>query len=373
MHLLKSSIIFGLTLVWALSICITTASAWTVAGLQVDFADHLDPRLQDEIQEELDQLLTDSHRYDWIGVDDVIDALDGQQPDCFESQCLVDYGQRLGARVGLRVRIDEEAQFYDWVIDFYDLHSGDLLAREEGTCELCGRAEVVQQFRTSMQANLALLDLGDREPAEPIEPRVALGEGITELRVSVVPDDTRIFLDEEPIGVGEASIELDEGTYELRLSHDEHRGLSETIIVSSDSAPLFILRIHLADAPGAQRRVITRGDGFVDRIENRRVLIGSTALGVGTGLTIASFILAGLHGQPACSGDVPLQRCPDVYRTAGLATTTTIVGTLAVASGIALIAWPWLAGKQNEPLEGSVDITPSLGSDFTGLSVNGRF
>lgn len=351
---------------------LATASAHTVAGLQVEFADHLDERLQDEIEEELARFFNDSYRYDWIAPAEVARLLGGA-PDCFDTECLAEYGLSLEARVGLRIIVDEEAQFYDLELHFYDLDDGKALATEEASCELCGRAEVINQFRTSLQTTLALLNIDDR-PTLPIGSVVELDEGITELRISVIPSDTRIFLDEEPVGVGEASIPLDEGTYEVRFSHDTHHGLRETLIVSEDSAPLFIMRVHLRHgSEGMQRTVVTRGDGLVDQIEDHRVTIGATALGVGAGLTIASFILAGLHGQPACSADVPVHRCPDVYRTSGLAMTTTIIGTLSIAGGAALIAWPWLAGSTREPTEAGVDVAPTVGSGFGGLSIQGRF
>lgn len=350
---------------------IAGAEAYTVAGLGVDFADHLDDRLEDEIDAELGTFFEESYRYDWLAPDVVADRLGGA-PDCFDQDCLVDYGERLNARVGLVIVVEEQNQIYDWELTYYDLASGQSLATEAATCELCGRSEVVSQFRTSLQSSLTLLDLDD-QAEEPIEPTVDDHDAATEVRISVVPDDTRIFLDEEPVGVGDISLELDEGTYEVRFSHDTHHGLRETIIVTEDSAPLFVMRVHLRQGAGTQRTIITRGNGLVDQIEDQRVIIGASALGVGAGLTILSFILSGIHGQPACDASVPVYRCPEVYDTNGWATTTTILGTLSMAGGAALIAWPWLAGEADAPAEAGLNLSPTVGQGFGGLNINGRF
>lgn len=350
------------------------AAAEPAVGLQTDYGDNTDPAVEDAVRDELLDVFDTSSRYQWLAPEEGIEQLDVALQDCFERDCLQQIGDELDARLGLRVQFDVENEIYEWTVDFYDLDAGISLASEQATCELCGRAEVLQQFRASLQGNLVTLDPGDIRAEEPLETETDADSAQTEVRISVIPEDTRIFVDDDPVDTGQATLELEEGRYEVRFSHDTHRGLSEELIITEDSASLMVLRIHLADAGSEQRTVFTRGNGLVDQIEPHRSTIGWSAVGAGAALTVGSFFLAGAHGQPTCSDDIALRRCPTVYNTAGLATTTTIIGVTGLIGGAALLTWPWLAGEtQDEPVEAGFDVAPAVHSDFTGLSIRGLF
>ena len=352
----------------------SSASAETVAGLAADYGDGVADTMIDDIDAELTDIFDSSSRYDWLPPDEARSELDGDLLDCFDEECLIAIGEQLEAPIGLRFDFDVEREIYEWTVDFYDLDSGSPLATEQGTCELCGRAETLEQFRASVHGNLVTLDrVEPEEPAEPIEPEPDPDIAMTEVQIATFPDDARIFVDDEPVGRGEATIELDEGTHEVRFSHDAHQGLREEIVITEDSAPLFVLRVNLGTGPEEQHRVITRGDGLVDRIERQRPLIGWSAVGVGTALTVASYMLARLHNEPACASDVDIRRCPDRWRTAGIATTTAVVGTLGLATGVTLLAWPLLAGDERDATEPDVSLAPTTDGESAGFSIRGTF
>lgn len=348
------------------------ARAQTIAGLKVEIEGELSDSLKQELRDTFDQVLSDSPRFHWLGFRQTRQALPLAVLDCFTADCLVQAGDHLGAQIGLFIDFEEDTGIYEWTLSFYDLLEGAPLHEERGLCELCGRQEVVDQFTSSLELSLANIPRQGYESAGPLDTRLNQpADGKVEVRVAVVPEDTRIFIDDEPAGVGNAEIRLEPGTYELRLSHDTHHGLRETLIISEASPPLVILRAHLSGSRAEQRTVLTRGDGLIDHIEPNRKIIAISALGAGGVMTIAGYIIAGLHGQPACPQTTAFTDCPDLYRTAGLGTTIAILGGISMVSGGVLLAWPLLAGSQKEkPYSGS---SLQVGVGPTGFSLSGRF
>lgn len=348
------------------------AFAYTVAGLKVEFSDQVQSPLLEQLEEALAQVFADSTRHDWIPANQARGRLTPIVRDCFTEDCLQRAGSTLGAEVGLRVEFGVESQIYEWTVQFYDLTRGRALTQEQGTCEFCGRTEVLEQFQASIRGPLALLSLDESRPG-PVETHIdVIEEGVAEIRISVVPDDTRIFIDDEPVGVGNVTIRLEEGSYEIRFSHDTHHGLRETLVITESSAPLMIFRVHLRRGQGRHRAVVTRGDGLMDNIEDRRNTYGLAAVGGGVILTVAGYFITRLHGQPTC-GNVPVSQCPDLYNTAFMGTTITVIGALSIASGGVLLSWPWLAGTQGDPQPMALEVAPAVNRHFTGFSLRGRF
>lgn len=366
-------IVLGVLLFWVPF----SASAGLVAGLQVEVEGELEEALVEELREEMQSIFATSSRFDWAGFRGPRGQLDEATRDCFTEECLRRVGERTGAQVGLRINFAVEAEIYEWTMTFYDLNQGVALMTEVGTCELCGRAEVLRQFRAGVQGSLASIRMDEREDREPV--RVdgrEIPEGAMRLWISVVPEDTRIFVDEEPVGEGSAEVDLAEGSYEVRFSHDTHRGLRERVIISENSPEAMFLRIHLSKPEGFQdTTLMTRGDGLVDHIEPNRRMLGGVFLGAGGAVVIAGYVVGGLHGRATCPGETPISRCEDLYNTAGLSTGLTVLGGAAVAAGGVLLAWPLLAGSfRNEPEEGQVlQVSPQVSGDYAGVSIFRRF
>lgn len=372
----------GLLLLTSLGLLVSfgtpsVASAATVAGLQAQFSDEVEPGLERELMGTLEEIFRQSRRFDWIGFEPTRESISSESRDCFTEECLKSAGESLDAPLGLRLRFDVETEIFQWTITFYDLTEGQPILTEVGTCELCGRAEVLQQFRASIQAPLATLRPAERVGQEPLRAdQRGIPEGHTRLRISVVPEDTRIFVDERPVGEGSGEIDLAEGTYEVRFSHDTHRGLRETIIISQTSPEVIFMRIHLSRPSGFQETTLmTRGDGFVDHIEPNRNVIGATMLGAGAAVVVTGHIVGGLHGRSTCPGDTPINRCEELYNTAGISTGLTVLGATSMAAGAVLLVWPLLAGTFREDSEGpeGISIRPSLGLDYAGLSITRQF
>ncbi len=361
------------TAVAALCLFVGPVSAQVVVGLHIDYEGDMGPAVQGEIEDELVDIFETSRLYHWLPPEQGVHRLDRELQDCRDETCLRDIGQQLGARVGLVIAFEEESHIYDWTVDFYDLLSGDLLITDEGSCELCGRAEIVEQFRSTIVSNLVILDVTDDEPQDLEEsPDIES----TRVRITTLPDDTRIFIDDQLSGEGETVVELSEGRYEVRFSHEAHPATRKTLIIDDESAPELVLRVHLESTDGTPAQAIDRHhqQGVVDRMGTGRKITGWSAIGAGFALGATSAILASRHGQPNCADDVALHNCPEVYNTSTAATTTSIFAGLSLATGVFLIAWPRLSGAETAaPMEAGLNITPEINRRFSGITLRGRF
>lgn len=330
-HLLST---FGLAL-FALLFFAAPLSAQTVTGLQIDF-DTLDDDAVEALQGELADAFRRSRYYDWLPPQQGVDTLDDDLYGCFDADCLIDIGIELNARLGLHIEFEVESHIYDWYIDLYDLGTGQLMATELGACDFCGRAELLEHFRASISLLLATIDIDD-DGSRPIDTRLADGDQSgTELRIETVPDDTRIFLDDEPVGQGSVAVLLGIGVYEVRFSHDDFPGSTEVLHITEDSAPLVMLRVNLRESAGqvAPEVVSLRSEPPFGRATTP---LGISSTFLGLSLTSASIYFAQRHGQPACADDIPARHCPEVYNTAGLSSGMAIVGTTALVSGLYLL------------------------------------
>lgn len=349
------------------------AAAHTAVGLEIDY-DNMEAAVEDALEEELADIFARSNVYQWIPPAEGIDTVDPDLRGCFEPDCLLDIGEALDARIGVRIVFDIESHLYDWSVDFFDLTTGEALVNEVGTCEMCGHSEVIEQFRASVAVHLGMLSVDDEQaPSEPLTTDVEFesDDARTEVRITTIPEDTRIFIDDRPIGEGTGTAQLDEGSYELRLSHDTHAGIRETLLITEDSAPIFAMRVHLrAGSDDPDIDIDPHRDGGRSGTTK---LFGWSALGVGAGLAATGVVLAQRHGEPNCASDVPIRQCPEVYNTAGLASASAILGAAAFTTGILLLFGPTFAGSEPDAIEARIDVTPEVGRHFSGLRLRGRF
>ena len=353
----------------------SSASAEVIAGLDIDIGELAQTPLGSDLLATIDDAFEQSD-YRWLSPDQGYHQLPASLADCRDEECLLDIGDELDAVAAVDIQLSVQSQIYEWTLQLWDLETGQPITTQESTCEFCGDSEVESQFRESIASALLNVDTRDHHYHDPADTTVDDDlPAHSQIRISVIPEDTKIFVDDDPIGQGDATLDLDTGEYELRFSHPDHHGLRETLIITDDSSPVFVFRVHLAEAVGEERHVITRGDGWVDHIESRRPTIGWSAVGAGGALTLTSALLARRHGQPTCPDDVAVQRCPDVHNTASLATFTGIVGVASLTAGIGLLLWPRLAGQDQEPepVSRGIDVAPSVSSGFSGVSLTGRF
>lgn len=357
------------------------AAAELAAGLGVTYDDSVSPALQQDLDDEIQDIFDGSSSYDWLPDEEGFDHLREELQGCFEEVCLLEIAGQLDATVGLVIDFKAEDELYEWDVQFYDLLEGELVAEDGGSCPLCGRAEVLEQFRASIHGRLVTLDVADRPDAPEIDP-----EEVVEVHLEGLPDDTEVIVDGETVTTGDVVLELTEGDHTLELIGDDHDDVIEQLTIDDDTPSPMYVRMHIAGDRPELNTVLARGDVIADSLGAARAPVGWTALGAGTALTVGSFFLANVHGEPACADDVAVQRCPDIYNTATLATTTTIVGVLSMIGGATLVAWPWLTDQPDAPAddadelddpdaseEANLRLTPSFGADFGGFSVSGRF
>lgn len=359
-----------------------TATADIAADMGTDYGD-VEPELQQALEEEVLDIFDESATWQWLPADEGFETLDNDLRGCFDEICLLEIAGHLDATLGVTIEADVTSDIYEWHIELYDLLEGESVAEDEGLCELCGHAEVVEEFRASLHGRLVTLEVDTDETDQTDEPPP---EDLTDVRLGGLPDDTEIFVDGEHQATGPSTIELTDGTYEIELIGDDHDDVTDELTVDDNTPDPKVVRFHIAGDSPELHTTLARGDSIVDSLGSARVPVGWSTLLVGAGMTAGSFWLAGRHGQPACDDDVHIRQCPDVYNTATLATTTTIVGVLSMITGTTLLAWSSLTERPGPPAEAddegleetesdesSLRLSPSFGSDFSGVSIGGSF
>lgn len=379
-----------------LGLCVFSSSGWaqTVAGLEMEMGAGVDARLRGEILDATAAAFEASPKYTYIDGETVRGRLSSVVRGCFTAECLQQAGQTLDARLGLRVTMSGAAQIYDWRVMLYDLATGQPLNAKTGTCELCGRAEVVRNYSASMSAlvqetqlpvlgsatapaaspegatpsedELAALD----EPRPPAEP---IGEGPYRLRVSVVPAEAQIYFNDVLVGHGDVIVRMGEGTHEVRFVQEGYRGLRETVVVGETSPELIMLRTHLSQsAPAPTSGLPLREPGLVDRLEEHRAVVGWTSVSAGTVFLVSGMYLSAIHGSQVCETG-SFSQCPEIYNTAAPGIFLTLTGTTLLTAGAGLLLWDIIAGPTPRKDEAPVRVAPAIGPGEAGLMLRGRF
>lgn len=391
MNTIRVAIVLACSLA-AVAILPATAAADTAADLGVDYGD-VEPELRAELQDEVLDIFEESATWEWLPAHEGFDELEDRLKGCYDQVCLLEIASELDAVLGISIRADVESDIYEWSIEFYDLLEGEQVGADEGSCPLCGRAEVIEEFRASLHGRLVTLDVGQDRPApddevadEDDETERPPPEDRIEVRIGGIPEDTGVLVDGDHRITGPGTIEVGEGTRQLEFVGEDHDDVTDELVVDDDTPDPKWMRFHIAGADTDRGGTHVRDSSIVDSLGSARAPLGWTAILAGTGLTAGSFWLAGRHGQPACDDDVHVRQCPEVYNTAGLATTTTIVGVLSVLTGATLVAWPSLTERPEPPAEPGADdldeteegeatlrVGPSVGGDFNGISIEGAF
>lgn len=367
-----------------------SAFADTMAGLQIEIGPSIDALVRTELESAIDETLQSVSSWKWIGEQAARNRMNPVVRDCFTDDCLKKAGTTVGAEAGLRVQISGESQIYDWTVEIYDLRDGQLLTSKKGACELCGRTEVVREFKESLRTAVVATTLPqrptktppvvtkpvDEKPAETTEERPPVQtpsadptEGLVVLDISVEPADATISIGDQVLGTGNAAISLEPGTHAFRFKREGYQGIEETFVVGPQTSQRAFMRVHLSRTdPEAVTQVV---DGPIDRLGKQRTTYGLVALGTGAGFLVAGAWLNHLDGRSACDSGT-LQECPEVYATGGAAFATTLIGATFVTAGGALLAWELLAGSSDTG-ELSARLMPTVVPGGVGVGLGGRF
>jgi hypothetical protein len=376
------------------------AFAEQMAGLQFETG-QIDAELAKELRNETSQAFGKVDRWGLIGFKSARAKMNPVTRDCFTADCLTKAGTAIGATTGLSVDMSGEAEIYNWTITIWDLRSGEKLASEQGSCELCGDTEVKRTFRSSMVGVLSGTS-SDGQPneqtGEPSGQQPSAqppGPGQISLRVSTVPSDAKIYIDDQLAGEGDVTRSIGAGTHAVRFQREGYRGLTETVAVGEDTDGPILLRVHLSRTDPEAVAVAT-GSGAIDRIGETRTTYGWVATGAGAALLGTSIYLTAIDGQTTCEDSVPTAQCEQVYATGGAGLTMGILGTALVTSGVTLLSWDFLAGEADDLDEqdptpsddefpddgsedgrgdagGTVSISPLVSPDSAGVFLRGTF
>ncbi len=369
------------------------ASADELAGLQLDIGANVDALVRQDVTKAVDDALG-SAKLKWLGVDASRAKVNPVARDCFTADCLAKVRTATGAEAGVRIQFSGESQIYDWRVDMYDLRDGKLLVTERGACELCGRAEVLEQFSTTLtkvastnvptsSATTATTEPKPttapppRQVEETTPPPLTVPDaqptddptaGLVMIEISVEPSDAEISLGGEVLGTGNAAVSLERGTYVFQFRREGYQGLDETFVVGPQTSQRALMRVHLSKTdPDAV--YVGGSEGPVDRLGAQRKTYGIIGLAAGGSLLVLGAWFNYLDGRPACA-DASVTDCPEVYATGGLAFASTLAGAALITGGAVFLAWEVLAGDSEEE---SARLLPFLGSDGAGVGVFGRF
>src|SRR5690554_5401965 len=100
------------------------AQAQVVAGLQTDYGPSVDGPLREAIDAGIVDAFNQNSRYSYIPAHRVRSQLNPVVRDCFTADCLTRAGQATGAQAGLRLKVREEGQVFDWSLDIVELAEG---------------------------------------------------------------------------------------------------------------------------------------------------------------------------------------------------------------------------------------------------------
>ncbi len=360
------------------------ASAEDMAGLKFD-TDSIDSELEGQLQSAMTSAFDSVDRWSLIDFSSARGKMAPLTRDCFTQDCLTKAGKTLGASAGMSVELSGEAEIYEWTISVWDLRSGKKLTSQEGNCELCGRAEVQRTFESSVKSILAATALPERrrarrteKPAQADQTDEADADNGVALRISVVPSDAEIHINDQRAGQGEVDRTVGPGSHEVRFRKEGYRGLNETVVIDENSDAPVVLRVHLSKTDPEAVRVPV-GQGPVDRLGAKRTTYGLIGAGSGVALLATGIVLTSMDGEAACSDGRPITECEEIYATGGAGMTLGIVGTALLTGGVTLLSWELLGGEYDDTAAGSVEepatmsISPSVTSDSGGLLLRGQF
>ncbi|MEL6179678.1 MAG: hypothetical protein AAFS10_12035 [Myxococcota bacterium] len=268
---------------------------------------------------------------------------------CTSEDCLKRSGEILQSPIGLSAAIGGEAQIYDFQIIIHNLQTGEEMARESGSCDICTPQEAGQSIGRAISKALDQVTLPEQPTAKTIEPppQPVAGPKVN-VDVVVVPESARLTLGDRPLGEGTATTRLSPGTYTLKADAEGFESLALPLTVAPEQKGPMMLRLYMAPtsagagSSGDTTVYVERNPGLIDGINPTGV--GWTALAVGVVSTVVGGVLLSIDGDTTCS-EGPTNACPNVYDTGAGGAALVGVGTVGITSGLFLIFWDQLAGE----------------------------
>lgn len=160
-------------------------------------------------------------------------------PDCDEA-CLLDRGRQIGATYLLESDISKPGPDHRIVLQARSIEDGQIAARVEGVCEICGDAELEARVADLAAAIEARLQDLSRRPASVV--------------VRGAPEGAEVYFDGERVGVTPFEGDFQPGTHQIELRAPGF--VTETIQWTADRGEVERIRYELeplvtGDGPGA--------------------------------------------------------------------------------------------------------------------------
>jgi hypothetical protein len=240
--------------------------------------------------------------------------------------------------VGLSIAIDGRS--YEVTMTLYDGSDGSTIAVSRDACEVCGLSEVQELIAGQAAVLVNKLDSIDAP---------------TTIAVETDPAGATVRIDGRVVG---------KSPYEDAALPGEH-----VIQVERDG---YVLRERIVNTVAQTQEVVTfelkpiPTEGPNDKTLRRQRIAGWTVLGAGIGVFAGGVALFSLNERDVgsrCSGDAigPTGLCRWKFKTLPYALPLTIIGTAAIAAGVALVVKAGRkhksAGRQGERAR----VSPGLG------------
>lgn len=134
---------------------------------------------------------------------------------CTTSDCIRQVGETLGARYLVRTRIEAHDRDYEVSLELLDPRSGEVLARAQEGCDVCGLNEAGELATLQAAALAQKLDMVADRPAL--------------LRLESAPPGATVEVDGEVVGTTPLEHRLPAGEHVLTVRKSGHLGVERTI------------------------------------------------------------------------------------------------------------------------------------------------
>lgn len=252
----------------------------------------------------------------------LVDADPGGTVGCRDRACIRGLADVATHVVRPQLRVEPGERDYAFTIDVSSTRTGELVAKVEGDCDLCGFEEVGALIEAKAAAATASI--------ERLRAAVALFE------ITSSPVGATIEIDGTRIGTTPTAVELAPGMHRIRVAKPGFR--AQTIEV---------------EAIEGLRKSIELPLGVVDDTTDRDArrtrawfIAGGVLMGVGVGTLATGGALLAIDGRPHrrdCQTDVA-GNCRFLYGTKNGAITALSLGAAGTVAGIVLVA---LAAKRH--------------------------
>jgi hypothetical protein len=237
-------------------------------------------------------------------------ALGAKAGHCVAAPCWRLAAGKLGCRFLAGGTVVGEDRTYELELYLADGYTGNIVARVQQRCDICGLQAVGEKMELAASA------LGAKV-------RAIIQSTPARVSVQTTPPGARILVDGDPVGTSPVQLELPAGSHQITVEVEGYLSATRTISAVANVEERVEIKLIRAAPRAMPRRVY-----------------GWTLVGAGVAtLAVSAVLFAVDGGQTGCGGEdrVPLGQCPELRETTAGAWTTAVLGVGATAFGVYLL------------------------------------